>query len=70
MQHRRHLNLLTALPAEAKPLIKCFALQRHQPVDAIPLYKAEGIHLAVSGPGLKSIAPAVSYLQQMSPEAS
>ncbi|MBV2120670.1 MAG: hypothetical protein KUF74_04370 [Candidatus Thiodiazotropha sp. (ex Ctena orbiculata)] len=70
MQHRRHLNLLTALPAEAKPLIKCFALQRHQPVDAIPLYETEGIHLAVSGPGFKSIAPAVSYLQQMSPEAS
>ncbi|MCG7983739.1 MAG: hypothetical protein JAY90_13445 [Candidatus Thiodiazotropha lotti] len=70
MQHRRQLNLLTALPAEAKPLIKCFTLQRHQPLGAIPLYKAQGIHLAVSGPGLKSIPPAVSYLQEMTPKGS
>ncbi|MCG7921949.1 MAG: hypothetical protein N0C83_10575 [Candidatus Thiodiazotropha lotti] len=70
MQHRRQLNLLTALPAEAKPLIKCFALQRHQPVGAIPLYTTQGIHLAISGPGLKSIKPAISYLQAMTPKGS
>ncbi|MCG8489571.1 MAG: hypothetical protein MI756_19035 [Chromatiales bacterium] len=70
MQNSRQLNLLTALPAEAKPLIKCFALQRHQPVGSIPLYKAQGIQLAVSGPGLKSIPPAVSYLHEMTPKGS
>ncbi|MEJ2622067.1 MAG: hypothetical protein P8163_17980 [Candidatus Thiodiazotropha sp.] len=67
MQKRRRLNLLIALPAEAKPLIKSLALQRLQPVGSLPCYVSQDIQLVVSGPGLQSIAMAVNYLQEIAP---
>jgi nucleoside phosphorylase len=67
LQKRRPLNLLIALPAEAKPLIKSLALQRLQPVGAIPCYVSQDIQLVVSGPGLHSIPMAVNYLQAITP---
>jgi nucleoside phosphorylase len=68
LQSRRQLNILTALPAEAKPLINSFTLQRHQPVGSIPLFQAPGIQLAISGPGFNSISQAVNYLLEMTAE--
>ncbi|MEJ2610362.1 MAG: hypothetical protein P8179_09785 [Candidatus Thiodiazotropha sp.] len=68
MPTRHHINLITALPAEAKPLIKTFGLKRQQPVGIIPLYTSPEIHLAVSGPGVTAMLMGVNYLQDMTPD--
>jgi nucleoside phosphorylase len=63
------VNLVTALPAEAKPLINSYALKRRQPEGQLPLYQAPGIHLVISGPGTRSIANGVTYLHQITTSA-
>jgi nucleoside phosphorylase len=64
------INILTALPAEAKPLIDHFRLKRVNQVRAYPLYCAQDIQLMVSGMGKIAAAMAVGYLQalQQNPE--
>lgn len=55
------LAFVTALAAEAKPLIKRFQLQR---IDtSLPLYKKDDIYLIVSGIGKVSSAIATTFLQ-------
>ena len=67
MQNRHHINLITALPAEAKPLIQGLGLKRLQPVGPVPIYTAPGVHLAVSGPGVAAMATGVAHLHAMAP---
>jgi hypothetical protein len=56
------INLLVALPAEAKPLIRAFALKRQQPDGEFPLYVSQEITLAICGPGDESMQRAISFL--------
>ena len=67
MQPRHHINLITALPAEAKPLIRRLGLMRLQPVGPVPIYTASGVHLAVSGPGTSAMATGVAHLHTLAP---
>ena len=43
------VHLITALPAEAKPLVSRFNLKRVQPERAFPVYRNQHISLVVSG---------------------
>lgn len=56
------INLLTALPPEAKPLIRRFALQRRQPDGEFPLYVSQNVTLCLCGPGSESAAQAINFL--------
>lgn len=56
------INLLVALPAEAKPLIAHFGLQRQQPDGGFPLYSAGNITLVRSGVGRAAAAAATRFL--------
>ena len=56
--------LLVALPAEAKPLIRAFGLQRQQPDGAFPCYSKDSICLILTGPGLRAAGDAVSFAMQ------
>ncbi|MET0065699.1 MAG: hypothetical protein ABW076_05075 [Candidatus Thiodiazotropha sp.] len=56
------LNLLTALPAEAKPLIALLGLKRNPRQHPFPVYNAPGISLAISGVGIRAMHEASRYL--------
>ena len=56
------LNLLVALPAEAKPLIRHLKLQRQQPDGDFPLYQRDAIQLLLTGPGKEAAYKATRYL--------
>ncbi len=58
------INLLLALPPEAKPLIRHFALQRRQPDGEFPLYVSQEICLCLSGPGRDAMQQAIKFLLQ------
>ncbi|MCU7922571.1 MAG: hypothetical protein KZQ88_07710 [Candidatus Thiodiazotropha sp. (ex Dulcina madagascariensis)] len=66
-QANNQINLIVALPAEAKPLIKALGLVRHQPVESLPLYTGTGIRLAVTGTGAAAASLGVDYLYSMIP---
>jgi len=57
------VTILVALPAEARPLRRRFALQRRQPDGRIPLYLGGRLALAICGPGAGAATAAVAYLQ-------
>lgn len=59
-----HLNLVVALPAEAKPLISHFRLTRQQPDGAFPIYRNEHITLVLCGIGKKAAASATAFLHE------
>jgi nucleoside phosphorylase len=65
--NQRHLNLVAALPAEARPLISHFGLTRQQPDGAFPLYRKGPISLVLSGVGKDAAAAATSFLRQATP---
>jgi adenosylhomocysteine nucleosidase len=56
------INLLVALPAEAKPLIRHFALRRRSDASPFPVYANDGVSLIVSGVGKLKAAAAASHL--------
>jgi len=56
------LNLVIALPAEAKPLIAHFGLKRQQPDGEFPIYSARDMALVLSGVGKNAAAMATEYL--------
>ena len=62
-----HLNLVVALPPEAKPLIRHFGLE-FKSGDTFKVYAngGETIHLIISGVGKVSAAAAVSHLASFS----
>lgn len=56
------VNLITALPAEAKPVASWFNLKRVLPESGFPIYRNEHIALAVSGVGKINAAAAAAFL--------
>lgn len=56
------LNLVVALPAEAKPLISHFGLKRQQPDGEFPIYRAGSMALVLSGVGRLAATRATEYL--------
>ncbi|MCU7843091.1 MAG: hypothetical protein KZQ93_04545 [Candidatus Thiodiazotropha sp. (ex Monitilora ramsayi)] len=58
----RHINLLVALPAEAKPLIRAFDLQRQQPDGAYPRYLSSHLSLTLTGAGAEAMRRGVEFL--------
>ena len=56
------INLVTALPAEAKPIITRFDLKRVQPDLGFPLYRRGPVALVVTGPGKINAAAGTAFL--------
>ena len=56
------INLCVALPAEARPLINHYRLNKQQEHSAFPLYRNETMALVVCGPGKVSAAAATTWL--------
>ncbi len=52
------INLIVALPAEAKPINQHFGLKRIQPDGDYPIYRNDDIQLVLSGPGAEHAANA------------
>ncbi|PUB86010.1 MAG: hypothetical protein DBP02_04150 [gamma proteobacterium symbiont of Ctena orbiculata] len=61
------INLVIALPAEARPLINLLKLRRDQVNMEIPVYHGNGIQLAITGPGAVASARGVRYIQSIKP---
>lgn len=59
------LNIVIALPAEARPVIKHFNLIRHQSSTLFPVYNNNDIRLIISGPGKINAAAATACLTSM-----
>jgi hypothetical protein len=62
------LNLLVALPAEAKPLIRAFDLKRLQPDGTFPRYGRGAFTLILSGPGQDAAGSAAADMHELSPD--
>jgi len=58
------INIVVALPAEARPLIKHFNLQRKQELAAYPVYQKDAITLIITGVGKIPAATAISFLYE------
>ena len=56
------LNLVVALPAEAKPIVAHYQLKRMQPEYGFPVYRREALSLVVSGVGKANSAAATAHL--------
>ena len=56
------INLLVALPAEAKPIVAWFGLERSQPDLGFPLYRNHHVALIVTGSGKINAAAASGFL--------
>lgn len=63
------VNLVVALPAEAKPVIRHFGLQRWQPDGDFPVYRNGPLCLVLSGVGKAASAAAVAFLNARRSEA-
>ncbi len=57
------LNLLVALPAEAKPINQMLGLQRLQPDGELPIYLGDQVALVLAGHGMAAAERGVRYLQ-------
>ncbi len=64
------VNLIVALPAEAKPLRRHFGLRRDPRHSAFPIHAADDIRLIISGPGKCRAAAACGYLSAARPAES
>lgn len=56
------INLVVALPAEAKPIIQHFNLERAKNPEPFQVYQREEISLIISGPGKMAASFATAYL--------
>lgn len=63
------INLVIALPAEAKPLINELAMQRDQLYMKMPVYVNGAVRLVVTGPGVRASAQGVHYLHAIQASA-
>ena len=61
------INLVVALPAEARPLINHYRLNKQQAHNAFPLYRNEDRALVVCGPGKIAAATATAWLAALTP---
>lgn len=59
------IYLVTALPAEARPLVRYFGLGGKQSGGPYPWYRNDGMKLVVSGPGKTNAAAASAWLQTL-----
>jgi hypothetical protein len=59
------VNLVIALPAEAKPLIRQLNLQRDQTKMRMPVYSGNGIELVITGAGANASVQGVHYLHSI-----
>ncbi len=59
------LNLVVALPAEAKTLMDDLDLRRDQLHMRMPVYIGDGIRLVITGPGTRASAQGVRYLHDI-----
>ncbi|MEN8167343.1 MAG: hypothetical protein ABFR65_07695 [Pseudomonadota bacterium] len=57
------LNLLVALPAEARPINRMLGLRRLQPDGELPIYTGDQIALVLTGHGTAAAKRGVSYLR-------
>ena len=64
------INIVTALPAEARPLREHLGLRHKQPNAAFPVYRNDNMALIVSGPGKVAAAAATAVLAGNDPEAT
>jgi adenosylhomocysteine nucleosidase len=64
------LNLIVALPAEARPLLSHFSLQQQQAPEPFRLYVGENMRLLLSGVGKNAAATAVEHLLTCFPETA
>jgi hypothetical protein len=64
------LNLVIALPAEAKALNQLLGLKRLQPDAALPLYTGADIALALCGPGSEAAHRGVEFLRRINTNAN
>jgi len=58
------INLVVALPPEAKPINRHLGLVRDNRYDQYPLYRNDHISLVISGYGIKNTAAATAWLHQ------
>jgi hypothetical protein len=56
------MHIITALPAEARPVIEHFRLHDKRSDSGFPVYRNDGMALAVSGPGKVAAAAATASL--------
>jgi nucleoside phosphorylase len=59
------INLIVALPPEAKPINQHLGLVRDNRYDQYPLYRKDHITLVISGYGVQNSAAATSWLNQV-----
>ncbi|MES9970135.1 MAG: hypothetical protein ABW092_08880 [Candidatus Thiodiazotropha sp.] len=59
------INLVIALPAEAKPLIRSLNLQRDQANRHMPVYLGNDIQLVITGTGSAASARGVHYIDSI-----
>jgi len=63
------LHIVTALPCEAKPLIKHYRLNGRQAENSFRIYENDVIRLIIAGIGKCAAAAACAYLQGAEPQA-
>jgi len=64
------LNLIVALPSEARPLLSHFDLHQQQAPESFRLYVGAEVRLLLSGVGKNAAASAVEHLQMRFPETA
>lgn len=64
------LNILVALPAEAKSINRLLGLRRLQPDGDLPLYVGGPIALVLAGPGMAAAAAGTAYLHHINTNPS
>ena len=64
------INLVVALPSEARPLLSHFHLRQQQAPDSFRLYVGEKVRLLLSGVGKSAAVAAVEHLQIRFPAAT
>jgi len=63
--NKRAINLVVALPPEAKPINRHLGLTRDNRHDNYPLFRNDHISLVISGYGTKNAAAATAWLHQI-----
>ncbi len=59
------VNMVVAMPAEARPLVEAFALEPVAGCDPFQVYHGDRVSLIVSGPGMARAAAAAGYLYRL-----
>lgn len=68
--NRPAINMVVALPAEAKPINQHLGLQRDNRHDRYRIYRRNHISLVVSGPGITAAALATHWLHSVNQQSN